>query len=542
LVLFSAWAVGAAGWWATAASDAASATASLVSPPDAALLGASLGAALGGAFAAMARYARRSLWRAPSRRLRVVVTGGTRGLGKALARELLAAGDAVAITGRNEADLERALREIPAEACALLRAAGGQASALAAQAAGDEQQQERDMRSRLSAFVCDVAADDGGASVDAAFDGAAAFFSRAVPEGTASGGFDVLICNAGASGGAGPLFAAAGQGSEENDEQQQPSSSSSPSFSSSPDPPPPLSSDTLRSVVRTNLLGTLRCAKAGLRHLQGGGAGGGESGGDNGGHLFLMDGAGSDGSATPMYSAYGATKAALPQLAATLRAELRQRAVAAAGNDNSSSSCPPVSVHCLSPGMMLTSLLLANSSPAVRSIVFNALCEQPETVAAFLAPRVRSAVARGLDATYPKFLTPLSAAARFASMPMSPNRFFDAQGEPVYLPEHERIMGKGARATARARRSAAVASRWAPLRAAYSASLLACAMALGAALGPQQGSLSAAAFFVPPSKQQEDTRTVLGAEVAAAHHTTGFGCAVRSAAVAAADASAPPLL
>jgi chlorophyll(ide) b reductase len=56
--------------------------------------------------------------------------------------------------------------------------------------------------------------------------------------------------------------------------------------------------ETLESVVRTNLLGTLLCAReaAKLMLTQ-----------RLGGHVFVMDGAGADGSATPQYAAYGAS-------------------------------------------------------------------------------------------------------------------------------------------------------------------------------------------------------------------------------------------
>lgn len=48
-----------------------------------------------------------------------------------------------------------------------------------------------------------------------------------------------------------------------------------------------------------------------------------------------------------------------------------------------------VGVHALSPGMVLTDLLLEGATPANKQI-FNVLCEQPETVAAFLVPRART--------------------------------------------------------------------------------------------------------------------------------------------------------
>ncbi len=43
---------------------------------------------------------------------------------------------------------------------------------------------------------------------------------------------------------------------------------------------------------------------------------------DKGGHIFNMDGAGADGSATPRFAAYGATKRSLQQLGKSVAAEL----------------------------------------------------------------------------------------------------------------------------------------------------------------------------------------------------------------------------
>ena len=60
--------------------------------------------------------------------------------------------------------------------------------------------------------------------------------------------------------------------------------------------------------------------------------------------------------------------------------------------------------------------------------VFNILCEQPETVAAFLVPRVRTTVARHSTSSYIRFLTPQRAIVRFLMAPFHIHRFFDGQG------------------------------------------------------------------------------------------------------------------
>ena len=60
--------------------------------------------------------------------------------------------------------------------------------------------------------------------------------------------------------------------------------------------------------------------------------------------------------------------------------------------------------------------------------IFNILCEQPETVAAFLVPRARTVAARGQAGRYIKFLTLRRAMLRFLTAPLHSNRFFDGQG------------------------------------------------------------------------------------------------------------------
>lgn len=60
--------------------------------------------------------------------------------------------------------------------------------------------------------------------------------------------------------------------------------------------------------------------------------------------------------------------------------------------------------------------------------MFNILCEQPETVAAFLVPRIRTVVARNEAQRYIRYLTVWSALTRFITAPLRAQRFFDADG------------------------------------------------------------------------------------------------------------------
>lgn len=113
-----------------------------------------------------------------------------------------------------------------------------------------------------------------------------------------------------------------------------------------------------------------------------------------------------------------ATKRALAQLNESLAQELLEAGVNTIG------------VHNLSPGMLLTDLLLRDSTPAARRF-FNALAEEPETVAAALVPRVRSVQGSGTSIDY---LTPAGALLRILSgLPQIINggRFFDREGRRV---------------------------------------------------------------------------------------------------------------
>ena len=60
---------------------------------------------------------------------------------------------------------------------------------------------------------------------------------------------------------------------------------------------------------------------------------------------------------------------------------------------------------------------------------FNILCEHPETVAAYLVPRARSAVARGGSGAAIRYLTPLRVLAKLLAAPAHAGRYFDRHGE-----------------------------------------------------------------------------------------------------------------
>ncbi len=96
-----------------------------------------------------------------------------------------------------------------------------------------------------------------------------------------------------------------------------------------------------------------------------------------GGHIFLMDGAGADGNATPRFAAYGATKRSLEQLSKSLAAELKMLNITRVG------------VHNLSPGMVTTELLMAGADTPTAKFFINCLAEPAEEAAGFLVPRVR---------------------------------------------------------------------------------------------------------------------------------------------------------
>ncbi|KAK1858343.1 hypothetical protein I4F81_000952 [Pyropia yezoensis] len=186
-----------------------------------------------------------------------------------------------------------------------------------------------------------------------------------------------------------------------------------------------LAPDEVVTCVATNLTGSLLATRAAALAM------GAQS--PPGGLIYLMEGAGSAGGATAGYAAYGATKRALPQLAASVAKELA--AGAAAGEPLAG-----VRVALLSPGMVLTPLLLRGSTVPFRRF-FNLLAEEPPTVAAALVPRVRAAALGGAGlrsragrAPAVRFLGGAAAVAQLVwggVLGVRRGRFFDADGRRV---------------------------------------------------------------------------------------------------------------
>ena len=296
--------------------------------------------------------------------LNVVVTGATKGIGKALAREFLKRGDKVFIASRSAQGVSETRKE------------------LCEQTGVDS--------SSVLGLSCDI-------SRLRDVEDLAETAQREL-----GGHVDIWINNAGYSGSFKPFM--------ESDV------------------------DTIESVVKTNLLGTMYGTRAALRMFQ--------QQEQRGGHVFNMDGAGYDGNATPNYAAYGSTKAAITQMNKSLHEEVKE--VNQHRNSNAHTHTK-VGVHTLSPGMVLTDLLLEGSTADNRASVFNILCEHPETVAHNLVPRIRYTAVKGESGKSLRYLTLQRALGYIVNWHQRNGRFFDELGNKKYSEsESERLLASTA--------------------------------------------------------------------------------------------------
>ncbi|KAF5729374.1 chlorophyll(ide) b reductase NOL chloroplastic isoform X1 [Tripterygium wilfordii] len=155
------------------------------------------------------------------------------------------------------------------------------------------------------------------------------------------------------------------------------------------------SDEDLIQVVTTNTLGLMICCREAIKMMMDQ---------PRGGHIFNIDGAGSDGRPTPRFAAYGATKRSVVHLTKSLQAELQMQDV------------KNVVVHNLSPGMVTTDLLMSGANTKQAKFFINVLAEPAEVVAEYLVPNIRSIPANGsMKATYIRFLTGIKAYSQIFS-------------------------------------------------------------------------------------------------------------------------------
>jgi NAD(P)-dependent dehydrogenase (short-subunit alcohol dehydrogenase family) len=232
-------------------------------------------------------------------KIRVVITGSTRGLGLSLAREFLSRGCGVVISGRQRETAETVAAELGTKFPG----------------------------SGVRGFPCDVRDPD---QVEALWSAATGALGR----------IDHWINNAGIGQATVPIWEL-----------------------------PPAD---MEEIVKTDLLGVLFGARTAMRGMAAQGTG----------TIWFMEGFGSDGRIMTGLSVYGASKRALRYVAHALAVE---------ASDNG------VRVGTLSPGMMVTDFTtsrLERKDPAAwerTRKVFNILADMPETVAAFLTPRILAA-------------------------------------------------------------------------------------------------------------------------------------------------------
>ena len=150
--------------------------------------------------------------------------------------------------------------------------------------------------------------------------------------------------------------------------------------------------DEIAAVIATNVTGTILGTRAAILAFSE----------QSGGHIYNMDGAGSDGSPTPFFASYGCSKNALAQFHKSVKAELKQLKLS-----------DKIGVHRISPGMVTTDLLMKGTGRPRAKFFVNVLAESPGDSAGFLVPRIREIARKppssGPDAPSAAFLTPAKA-------------------------------------------------------------------------------------------------------------------------------------
>lgn len=171
--------------------------------------------------------------------------------------------------------------------------------------------------------------------------------------------------------------------------------------------------DEIIRVSGTNVIGSLLCCREAIRIMRDQPASVVPSY-----HIFNMGFSQWGAKFTKSACTHKATKIALTQLTESLSEELKASGISSIG------------VHNLSPGLVLTDLLLKDSTPVARRF-FNTLAEEPDTAATILAPQIRSV--QGSKQSL-EVLSPLSAVLKVVTgfpQIISGGRFFDKEGNRV---------------------------------------------------------------------------------------------------------------
>lgn len=285
------------------------------------------------------------------KKLNVVITGGSRGIGYALAKQFCLNGHSVIICATNEQRLQKAVSTIQQQVKNNKLYLG--------------KTSQEDDEPCIHGVVCDV-------SSEASMNQFVSYIQKTIgPDGL----IHVWINNAGVS-------TVVNRPLHELDVEQ------------------------IDRIVSVNMFGSIISTRAAIKLMLSQ---------KKGGHVFNMEGAGSRGGATANMSVYGCTKAAVSQFTLSVQKEL--------ANDR-------IGIHRLSPGMVITDLLVKKGTPLRSKRLFNILAEEPSTVASYIYDRIRNIKGSGSRIA---FLTPISILYRFATYHSRTNRFFDYEtGEFIY--------------------------------------------------------------------------------------------------------------
>lgn len=163
------------------------------------------------------------------------------------------------------------------------------------------------------------------------------------------------------------------------------------------------SDEMLREIIDTNLLGTLYGCREALKIMIP----------QKSGNIINIAGKGTEGSASENLIAYASSKRALDVLHKSLVKETKMT---------------NVGIHLISPGMVLTNLLLKDNTSIRTKKVFNILSEHPTTVANKLVPKIRKFRGSGKKIT---LLDRKKALLRFMTAFRYKNKFFNTTGDLI---------------------------------------------------------------------------------------------------------------